>query len=357
MVAYDGAQNPYRKFSMMAMTSPLVGNTIVSHAIEWMFHWGRVSAERTLQRQHLALDSLRKAIGGMNVDLTSNRIEIQRDSSPSGQQCFQTDLVMLAAVLMQVANSFFIGLVGVDVHLNIALHFLQSLNILDTPCEGFVLRFLLQRFAMLDITTSLTQNRRPYLSLTCWFLWPDPKLDVSEPPFREMTGCPQPLWVFLARLCHLRSDLSDESGSFSKGLAAAFQIETELRVYGESMAVLDLNGDYARESGPEAIYYHTLGQCWYWCAHLVLQLQIYKDPKWSPRVQETVTIIMTLMKTIPVTCNPSSRTSTPLCLLASGVCAQEDKKWVTERNDELRKVFPCMTRDETMTLIQETWQE
>jgi len=333
---------------MLAVESPVVLNTIISYATEYMYHCGHMSAELTMKRNALALRSLRKALITSGTSM-SDSSQAHESNAPSSSE-LSPKQATLAAVLLQIANSCFVGWVGVHSHLACAIHLLWDLDYVRLPVTGFVPRLLLQRFAMLDVNASLIHRRRTHLPPSCWIFIPNNDLDTCEPSFREMTGCPQPVLGFLARVCNLAVDLSerqDEAEVFEK----AFSLETDLRLYARSCATT-----LSTDESLTARHLDTLSQCFYWCTHLVLQRRIYRDSIRSPRVQNTVSILIGLMKSMPVGCGPDSNLSLPLHLTSREVINEEDRAWVKRTNQEMRHIYPNKTRDETMARTEATWR-
>jgi len=347
--AHDGAQNPYRKFSMVALSSPLVLDTIISLATEFMYYLGHMSTELAVKRNALALRSLRKAL--TTSDPSGGSHESHESRCLSGDE-LSLKQATLAAVLLQIANSCFVGWIGVHPHLACAIYLLRDLGYIRSPVTDFIPRLLIQRFAMLDINASLIHHRRPHLPLSCWLYMPNDNLDESEPSFREMTGCPQPILGFLARICNLAADLSENHRDESEILDEAFVLETELRLYELSHIKTTRNNDSI-----DTRHLDTLNQCFYWCTHLVLQRRIYRDSVHSARVQKTVSTLIGLMKSMPIGCGPDSSLSLPFHLTTREAIREEDRAWARETNQKMKPIYPNRTRDELMANTEAAWQQ
>lgn len=340
--AYDSAENPYRRLSTLALASPVLLDTIISLATEYMYCHGRAAPNVVMQRHDKALASLREALISCDnpaaLDATGEQLSSRQST--------------LAAVLLQICNLVFIGGSGVDVHLACAMHFLRDLDYIDHPVDDFLPRLLVQRFAMLDVTLAILRHRRPHLPPGFWLFLPDDKYDRTVPSFREMTGCPQPVLGFLARLANLSVDLRDAATSEAKydGLRRASTLETDMRIYARSRVTF-------RSNRPtKTRHLDTLSQCFYWCAHLVLQRIIYKDAPGSQRVQQTIEELVRLIKSMPPGCGPDSSLPFPFYLTAREAISPEHRTWVRERNDMLKKVYPGRIRDALMLLLEEIWE-
>lgn len=342
--AYDGARNPYRRLSGLALASPVLLNTIISLATEYMYYHGHMAPEMAMLRHQRALASLREALvsGNTERELGINATDTQGTTLSSKQ-------ATLAAVLLQIANVVFIGGVGVDAHLSCASHFLLDLDYIDHAIGDFIPRLLVQRFAMIDVVTSILRRRRPHLPLSCWIFQPNAKYDRAEPSFREMTGCPQPILGFLARISHLAVHIAEENADTNTVLLKAFDVETELRVYATSR----IKTTSTRTTLDK--YLDILSQCFYWSAHLVLQRAVYRDVISSLRVQQTVSILVILIKSMPVGCGPDSSLPFPFYLSSREAIHDTHREWVRSRNQQMKQVYPGRARDGLMKLLESIW--
>ena len=342
--AYDSASNPYRKLSALALASPVLLNTILSLATEYMYCHGRAAPELTMQRHDRALGSLREALLAPSPSSDSSLILNESNGESLGPK-----QSTLAAVLLQIANVVFTGGTGVDVHLACAMHFLQDLDYVDQPVQEFLPRLLIQRFAMLDVTTSILRHRRPYLPLSFWLFIPDGNYDRTEPSFREMTGCPQPVLGFLARLSNLAADLAERKFTEYDVLRKASTLDTDMRLYARSRVT------FSSDRPAAARHLDSLSQCFYWSAHLILQRVIYRDSTNSLRVQQTVSEIVKLIKDMPLGCGPDSSLPFPFYLSSREAVTHEHREWVRERNQQLKQVYPGRLRDRVMAVLEEIW--
>ncbi|KAH8172497.1 fungal specific transcription factor domain-containing protein [Sarocladium implicatum] len=340
--AHDSDENPYQRLSSLAMSSPVLLDTIISLATEYMYCHGHTSPELVALRHEKAIASLKKAL-----QTASCHEAISDTLSP-----LSPAQATLAAVLLQIANTVFTGGPGVDTHITCAAYLLREQGYIDTPTQEFLPRLLVQRFAILDVTTAILRRRKPHLPMSFWLFVPDETYDRTSPSFREMTGCPQPVLGFYARLSHLASDLKDSGGDQDKAYAIlrkASTLDTDMRIYARSRVRFTTN----RPS--PARHLDTLSQCFYWCAHLILQRVIYRDSAASPRVQQTVKDIVMLIKSMPLGCGPDSSLAFPFYVSSREAVTEEHQTWVRQRNEELKRVYPGRTRDTLMLTLEQIW--
>lgn len=255
----------------------------------------------------------------------------------------------LAAILLQIANVVFTGGTGVEVHLACAMHFLRDLDYITKPIDQFLPRLLVQRFAMLDVITSIQRRRRPQLGLDFWLFTPDEYFDRSQPSFREMTGCPQPVLCFLARVSDLCVDVAEKCKREFEIVDEAATLETDMRIYARSAATF--NSSRTRD----ASHLDTLSECFYWSAHLLLQRRVYRDPTSTPRVQHAASNIVRLIKSMPIGCGLDSSVLFPFYVSSKEAITEEHRNWIRQRNEEMKRVYPARSRDALMLLLNDMW--
>ncbi|EXJ78138.1 hypothetical protein A1O3_09299 [Capronia epimyces CBS 606.96] len=348
--AYDGIQNPYRKLSTVALEYPVLLNTIISLATEYM-HWhGHIPAELALTRHDRALASIREAL---NVSFTGTA-----SSAPvvPGNDRLTYKQATLAAVLLQITRVIFSGGNEVDMHLKCALYILQELDYIHRPTTSFIARLLMQRFAIVDVVTSILRRRRPHLPPTSWIFKPQETLDSTEPSFREMTGCPQPIFGYLARACNLAVDVAEDVNNMEV-LEQAFRLERDLHAYALAQDATPTTVEGKRGSGSTAdASLTTLNECYRWCVHLLIQRRVYLEPTFSRRVQQTARTLFRLMASIPVGSGPDSSLPLLLNLVAREAVREEDRAWVRERNQQMEGVYPDSTRDGFIAMCEKMWR-
>jgi hypothetical protein len=344
MTAYDDHLNPFRKITVISLNSDVVWNIVISIATEWMYFYGCMSLELRLERRIVAIKSLREAI-------LSSSVPSPESSSAMclglNQDCIRKKHTVLTAVLLQVTNSFFEGWFGSEKRLSCAIELLRDLDLVFHPPTDFLSRFLVQRFAMLDIANALLRHRRVYLPISCWLFKPETRADNVEPYHQQMTGCPRRIVGFLARVCALADGLNAgwDREYISEAAATLSRELYDCPGYGlnpQAKAVSDKNFD-------------ALGQCWYWCTHLSLQRRVLNSPPHSSEVMRIVSTLIELMKSIPLGCRPASKIFVPFCMVASEAVLPADREWIKRRNEEMRTTYPSQIREETMAIIEERW--
>lgn len=358
--ALDSAVNPYRKLSSLALASPVLLDTIISLATEYMYCHGRASPELVMKRHDKAIGSLRTLLascqtapafsggggGGGGGDVAAGDEQQQQQQQ---QKNLSPKQATLAAVLLQIANLVFIGGSGIDVHLACAMHFLHDLDYVKRAVHDFIPRLLIQRFAFIDVTTAILRRRRPHLPPNFWLFVPDEHYDRTVPSFREMTGCPQPLLGFFSRVAHLAADLDEGVRNEHAVLRSASTLETDMRIYARSRVTF-------RTTRPtKSQHLDSLSQCFYWSAHLLLQRQVYRDPANSARVQHTIDDLVMLIKSMPPGCGPDSALPFPFYLSSRDAVTEKHRAWVRQRNIELKHVYPSRTRDSMMASMEQIW--
>jgi hypothetical protein len=347
--AYDGTQNPYRKLSTVALEYPVLLNTIISLATEYM-HWhGHIPAELSFARHERALASIREALNASFTGASPTTVAIAGNDHLTYKQA------VLAAILLQITRVIFIGGNEVDMHLKCALYILQELNYVHQPATSFIPRLLMQRFAIVDVVTSILHRRRPHLPLTSWIFKPEETLDSTEPSFREMTGCPQPIFGYLARASNLAVDVAEDATDAGV-LERAFELEMDLHAYALAQRAKPsaTDGELCGSAAGESLT--ALNECYRWCIHLLLQRRVYLEPTFSRRVQQTVRTLFRLMASIPVGSGPDSSLPFFLNLVAREAVREEDRAWVRERNQQMQGVYPDSTRDGLIAMSEKMWR-
>ncbi|KAI9736227.1 MAG: hypothetical protein M1834_001113 [Cirrosporium novae-zelandiae] len=366
--ALDGAQNPYRKLSTMALASPVLLKTIISVATAHMLIQGRSNAELVFARQSRALRSLQEALSALETrddsresSHTTDVTQLTKTASLSAKE------EALATILLQITNVVMTGSTEVEAHLKCAFHFLEELDYVYKPLHGFTSRVLVQRFAMIDVVTSILRHQRPYAPPDFWMHSIHENLDHTEPSFREMTGCPQAVLSFLARISNLACEMIENEDQSAYTLARAFTLETELRVWGSSRfpirtmteiqkASIPSDGGDSNESDLSRLYLNVLSECFYWTAHLLLQRRVFRDATDSIRVQQIAKTIFRLIDSIPVGSGPDSSLPLPLYMSAREAITPEDRSWVRRIHTAMKDVHRDVSRDHMMNITEEIWR-
>ena len=328
--------NPFRRLCRLALASPILLDVITTLVTECVYSSGHGDRDCRMRRHDSVLNSFHECLDKAR---TAGSSSVNENMSPKQ--------ATLAAVLLQVANIALMGGSGVDIHLICAMHFVQDLGYIDRPVEGVLERLLVQRFAMLDVTTAILRRRRPHLPPSFWLFTPNERYDRTEPSFREMTGCPQPLLGFLSRLAHLAVDLKESPDDNYPVLRKASTLETDIRIYARSRVT------FHSTRPNKTRHLDCISQCFYWCTHLILQRVINRDMTSSYRVQQTVRDMVSLIKSIPLGCGLDSSLEFPFYLSSCEAITEEHRNWVRGRNNELRKIYLTRLRQATLARLEE----
>jgi hypothetical protein len=336
MTAKDSDSNPYRRLALLAGSSPVLLHTLIALATEYMYLHGRVAPEVVFKRQQKAMRLLREALEPSHSAIVAQTTaELNEDES------------VLAAVLMQITNAVFTGGPGVEAHLRSARYFMERLGYFKKPQDDFFPRMMVQRFAILDVTVALLRHRRPYSPPDFWFFNADDHYDRTHPSFRDMTGCTQPVLVFLARISFLAADLDEEGIDEADILDEGLMLEMEMRTYAHLRS--------QERGNRREPHLESLNQCFYWATHLVLQRSIFRDSPYSRRVQHTVSIMCNLIKSMPLGCGPDTSLPFPFYIAARESISTEQREWARKRNREIKRIYPGHCRTTLMVLLEEIW--
>ncbi|KAF5982083.1 transcriptional regulatory protein pro-1 [Fusarium coicis] len=223
--------------------------------------------------------------------------------------------------------------------------------------DGFYSRFLVQRFAMIDVIMSLLRRRKPLAPESFILYQQHEEADVSGPSFRELTGCPQPVLSFLAKLSILATDVELEN---DVRLAQAYQLETTMRYWGSRKYQMPLNVA-ARSNRPlsdppsQDDHLSILDACFYWMAHLLLARQVFMDPTASSRVQLYRKHLFSLIDRLPPGCGPDSSLPIPFYMAAREAVVLLDREWVRQKHAEMIAIYADRSRALMMSLTEDIW--
>ncbi|KAG7432628.1 hypothetical protein Forpi1262_v007014 [Fusarium oxysporum f. sp. raphani] len=267
--------------------------------------------------------------------------------------------VTLAAYLIHIASEVMTGSLTTDTHLRNAFKLVVELRYIDKMPEGFYSRFLVQRFAMIDVIMSLLRRRKPLAPEYFILYQQHEEADVCGPSFRELTGCPQPVLSFLARISTLATDVELEN---DVRLAEAYQLETTMRDWGSRKYPMPLN-IAARSNSPlsghgtasQDDHLSTLNACFYWMAHLLLARRVFLDPTASSRVQLYRKHLFALIDRLPPGCGPDSSLPIPFYMAAREAIVPLDREWVRQKHAEMIAIYPDRSRELMMSLTEDIW--
>ena len=324
----------------------------MSISTAYMYYHGRVPATLAFDRQSRALTSLREAVEPFQ-ELPAHREEYLISAIDHG--LYTTRQGVFAAVVLQLAHEILTGSGRVDLHLRCAINFLHEFGYVLEPTTSPLERWLVQSVAIVDILSSFYWHQPANLLLSFWFFKPNIAFDESEPSFREMTGCPHRILCLLARISWLVAD-RQVAVSNPEDLQKAYDLETDLRLYGSSQFSKD--GEIPRKGSWEGknVCLDTLSECYYWSACLLLHRRVFRDLSTSCRVQYIVTKLVRLIDSMPLGCGPDSSLSLPLYLIAHEAVSEHHRSWIRKQNQQLAKRYPSGTRTAMIELNEELWR-
>jgi len=342
--ALDGPDNPYRQLSFMALTSPILLETIVCIATEHMLNFGLGNVLTAAQRQQRMLRTLGQSLHA--IDAAGTCETGGTDTSNVDHEVLLAAIVLQGIVVAQSADGV------LEPHVKCASFLMQTLDHFRQVPHSTLARMAVQRFAMVDVMLAISRQRRPYAPRNFVLHQPDPgRWDNTEPSFHNMTGCPQPLMCFLVRISHLACDVEERlehRASFNDILAQAYQVESDLRSWGSEFRGM-VPGDCARPP------LDILTECFYWTAHLLLARRVFRDSTRSPRVQHLMHTCFGLMDQLSTGCGPDSSLPQPFYLAAREAVSLEDRVWVRQKHDSMTEYYREQQRNMAMQLTQRVW--
>ncbi|CAG7950201.1 unnamed protein product [Penicillium olsonii] len=340
--AIDGPENPYRELSVIALSSPVLLHTIICIASEHMLNSGLVSVSTAAVHKLRMLKSIDRCLKQIHAQ---DRAQNQTPYSDMDTE-FNT---VLAAIVLQGVVVALTHNEAPKPHIVYALSLLRPTQLLHTIPRTPLIRMVLQRFAIMDVTVSISRQRRPCAPRDFILYQPAPFWDASEPSVLKMTGCPQPLMCFLVQISHLSNDIDEglEQG-LASGLSRASALQSELQSwwlgYGES------NPTSPRD--PLSL----LTECYFHAAELLLARRVFKYPTTSPMTQKIVQTSLGLMKDLSPGCGVDSSLPQPFYLTAREALSPTDRDWVRRRHVEMGYSYREQQRNATMDHIENIWR-
>ncbi|PLB53384.1 hypothetical protein P170DRAFT_380058 [Aspergillus steynii IBT 23096] len=338
--ALDGPENPYRKLSITALSSPILLETIICIATEHMLNFGLGSVPVAAERQQRMLRSIRQSLLTIEPG--------QTHTDPTHEACLAA-VVLQGIVVAQRPDGV------VEPHIKCASFLMHALGYFnDISNHNPLARMTAQRFAMVDLMLAISRQRRPFSPVQFVLHQPDEaRWDGTEPSFYEMTGCPQPLMCFLVRIAYLACDVDDRLDAnlpIHDILNQAFTLETELRAWNTRYTGL-VPDELPCPRSPLDI----LSECFYWTAHLLLARRVFRDPTRSPRVQYLAHTCFRLMDHLPTGCGPDSSLPQPFYLAAREAITVEDRNWVRGKHEAMTAYYREQQRHSAMELTERIW--
>ncbi|EWG45870.1 hypothetical protein FVEG_15873 [Fusarium verticillioides 7600] len=333
--ALDSPGNPFRELCRISISYPLLLHTFLASvtSFEIVAEYGTISPTfNTTEELSLSIENHAFSVLSLRE-------------------------VTLAAYLIHIASEVMTGSLTTDTHLRNAFKLVVELRYIDKMPDGFYSRFLVQRFAMIDIIMSLLRRRKPLAPESFILYQQHEEADVPGPSFRELTGCPQPVLSFLANISILATDVELEN---DVRLAQAYQLETTMRDWGSRKYPMPLN-IAARSNSPLSVppsqddHLSTLNACFYWMAHLLLARRVFMDPTASSRVQLYRKHLFSLIDRLPPGCGPDSSLPIPFYMAAREAIVPLDREWVRQKHDEMIIIYPDRSRELMMSLTEDIW--
>ncbi|KAH7202440.1 fungal-specific transcription factor domain-containing protein [Fusarium oxysporum] len=329
--ALDSPGNPFRELCRVSISYPLLLHTFLGDL--------RVMEERRSQ----ALRSLRSMERYLRFSNTREESSVSIENHAFSVLSLRE--VTLAAYLIHIASEVMTGSLTTDTHLRNAFKLVVELRYIDKMPEGFYSRFLVQRFAMIDVIMSLLRRRKPLA----------PEYFILYQQHEEA----DPVLSFLARISTLATDVELQN---DVRLAEAYQLETTMRDWGSRKYPMPLN-IAARSKSPlfghgtasQDDHLSTLNACFYWMAHLLLARRVFLDPTASSRVQLYRKHLFALIDRLPPGCGPDSSLPIPFYMAAREAIVPLDREWVRHKHAEMIAIYPDRSRELMMSLTEDIW--
>ncbi|UPK96424.1 hypothetical protein LCI18_007359 [Fusarium solani-melongenae] len=357
--AYDGPNNPYRKLCLVSVSYPLLLHTILYVSTVSMFNYGRTDSSLIAKHQSQASSLLQNATAFLRAENGKPGQEMPGRSHALSVLSLRE--VTLAAYLMHIVTEVMSGSQTAETFLQNAYQLMVELGYIESMPESYYARLLVHRFAIIDVVLAFLRRRRPIAPMSFVLYQQDEEMDQSEPSFRELTGCPQPVLAYLARISHLAYDAAAYQGDSSPHLAEAYQLESEMRVWGQRYPVPFAQGVDQANTQISPVDDHkdldTLSECFYWTAQLLLARRVFLDPTSSPRIQFLRRHLFILMDRLPAGCGPDSSLPFPFYMAAREAMTSQDRDWIRKKHAEMINVYRDRSREIMMGLTEEIWSK
>lgn len=348
--ALDGPDNPYRQLSFIALSSPVLLETIVCIATEHMLNFGLGNVSIAAQRQQRMLRTIGQnlqLIDGPDTRETRGVAAAAVAASSLDHDALLTAVVLQGVVVAQSEDGV------LEPHVRCASFLMDTLDHFRQVPPSALARMAVQRFAMVDVMLAISRQRRPYAPRNFVLHQPDAeKWDRTEPSFHKMTGCPQTLMCFLVRISHLACDVEDRVARLAPIddiLTEGYRLESDLRVWGSQYP-----GNLHQI--PDCQPLDILTECFYWTAHLLLARRVFRDSTHSPRVQHLTHTCFGLMDQLSTGCGPDSSLPQPFYLAAREATTPEDRAWVRRKHESMTEYYREQQRNMAMRLTERVWE-
>ncbi|KAI1020250.1 hypothetical protein LB503_006016 [Fusarium chuoi] len=355
--ALDSTENPFRELCRVSISYPLLLHAFLYVSAANMYNYSRGDLRVMEERRSKALRSLRSMERYLRLSNANEASLISKENHAISVLSLKE--VTLAAYLIHIASEVMTGSLTTDTHLRNAFKLVIELGYIDKMPEGFYARFLVQRFAMIDVIMSLLRRRKPLAPESFILYQQHEGADLDGPSFRELTGCPQPVLYFLAKISILATDVELENDA---RLAEAYQLETIMRDWGSRKYPMPLSVAATSNSplsgggtASQDDHLSTLNACFYWMAHLLLARRVFMDPTASSRVQLYRKHLFSLIDRLPAGCGPDSSLPIPFYMAAREAILPSDRKWVRQKHAEMIAIYPDRSRELMMSLTEDIW--
>ncbi|PGH23148.1 hypothetical protein AJ80_02780 [Polytolypa hystricis UAMH7299] len=358
--ACDGTQNGYRQLASLALSSPVLMDTIVSISTLYMHLRGGAPMSVAVHRQSRALETLRNSLSSLTTT-TSTTMTTTANSSDALALCEDTSSLkrdILATVLLQMTVEMANGGSEVRTHLRYAWHLFRELGYERAKPTSSIGTVLVQRMTFIDTLSSIFWQRRPFMPISLWFFTSrqDEHDEVCAPTFQETTGCPHWVISLLARISHLCADSVDGTISHTSLTAQAHELETDLNISARTYFPSSPPDKQQRPSRQRQ-HLEIVGRCFYWSALILLQRRVMHDPRTSSRVQSALTNLLQLMESLPIGCGPDSALSLSLYVAAHEAIDHDHRVRIRERSCLLTDEYPSKTREVMTAAFVDVWRD
>ncbi|KAH8168709.1 ketopantoate reductase panE/ApbA domain-containing protein [Sarocladium implicatum] len=367
--AYDSLHNPYRKLSVLALSSPVLLHTILSCAAEHMHICGRLPIQQAIQQQERAIRLIRAGLSGWEP------CGISPLDAGSGlkPRLLSADQALLAAILLQPAVLAFSGsnLAHAQTHRDMASFILSKVGYLDSPdtiTSSFIKKLLVQRFAIIDISLSIFDRQRPCIPEDHWLGQKrnSSVIDDSQPTLREMTGCDHITYTFILQAAHLAADRTDHELD-EKLFEDAIALETDIRQHLRNTQEAISADDRSKSSKPIPLSIRSLSRAFSGAALLLLLRRVFREDHLSPRVKNAVSTVCSAVEAISQCTDNENEFSShsavdsamalPFYLAARDAAEPKLQEWMLEKHRAWGKVYPNPARARMMELAERIWEE
>ncbi|KAL6884445.1 fungal-specific transcription factor domain-containing protein [Trichoderma evansii] len=367
--ALDSPRNPYRQLCVIALSYPLLLQTLLYVSAVGMFYHGKGNMDLMESCRAKAFKSLQTAESHLQFDKTNHCSNKKNAANTKNHEfsVMSSKEVTLASILMHIVPEVMCGTKNADAHIKRAYDIMADLEYLETIPRSFYAQFLVKRFAIVDIVLSFLRHRRPVASMSFVLYHQNGDPQDSEPSFRELTGCPWEVLAFLAKISFLASDTTNPERSRQSVMEDAYQLETEMRIWAQRYRPASSCGPLSRhfgqtfrndntyESYGEREDLDILSECFYWTAELLLIRRVFLEPTVTSRVQFITTRLFDLMGSLRAGCGPDSSLPFPFYMAAREALCPENRKWVRQRHQEMMSIYHDKSREIMMNVTEAIW--